>query len=443
MKTCVAGLGLATVLKDASSVRATPVNDRINLAMLGCGDRAGLIVGPLKERSDVRFLYFVDPLTARAANRAKLNSWPDVEAKILPNANPVFDDKDVDALVLASPDHWHALQTIQGCQAGKDVYVEKPVCRTPFEGEMMIKAARKYQRVVQAGNQSRSAAYCDSAKKFIQDGMLGDIDFCRVYNILERTGPHCVQKGEQVPEGLDWDYWSGPAPLLDYSSTYVNGGGWKWFWEYGTGQLGRSAVHQIDLARWLIGATFPKSVYSVGHFDRGEGGRTIPDTQATVVEFEKCIMNLDQTISKPYSLEADWQVRENDLFPYWPQDATHIELYGTKGLMKIARLGAGWQVFTRTKNREPQVVAQDFGRYPNMAHLCNFLDCIRSRKDPNACIEDAHVSTLLVHYANIAWRVGGLKLEIDPKTGAIRNCPEAAALWRPEFRKSYDIPEIS
>ena len=435
-----AAAGLATILSNAKSVTATPVNDRINLATFGCGDRAGLVDGPLSEREDVRFLYVVDPFTNKAANIAKMVQKPDCETKVLANGTQVFDDKDVDAVVLVTPDHWHALHTIMACQAGKDVYVEKPVCRTPFEGEMMIKAARKYKRVVQAGNQSRSANYCDTAKQYILDGKLGDVDFVRVYNILERTGPHSINQGEKCPDGLDWDYWNGPAPQLPYSSTWITN--WKWFWEFGTGQLGRSAIHQIDLARWLISAEFPKSVYSIGHFDRGEGGRTIPDTQSTVIEFEKCIMNIDQTISKPYYLEADWEVRENDLFPYWPQDATHVELYGTKGLMKIARLGAGWQVFTRTKNRQPQVVAQEFGRYPNKTHLYNFLDCIRSRQDPNANIEDAHRSTLLVHYANIAWRLGGIKLDIDPTTGAIQNQPGAAELWRPEFRKPYDIPVI-
>ncbi|MDO4575881.1 MAG: Gfo/Idh/MocA family oxidoreductase [Planctomycetia bacterium] len=442
VKTCGTGLGLAMILENAASVYAAPANERLNMALIGCGDRSGMLTDDFlrREPNDVRFLYAVDPQQDRAERGAKRISRDGVNAQAIQDARRVFDDPEIHAVVLVTPDQWHALHTIQACQAGKDVYVEKPLSRTPFEGEQMIRAARKYKRVVQVGTQSRSAAYCESARQYIADGKLGDVDFCRVYNMLDRSGPASIEKGKTPPETLNWDIWTGPSVLHDYSPTYLFG--WKWFWEYGTGQLGLSAVHQLDIARWILGLKTPKMVFSTGHQDRYTTGRNIPDTQATILDFGKTIVNVDQSLTKPYMLEVDWEVRNGDMFPYWTQNATHIEVYGTKGLMMIARLGAGWQVFVRTKNRQPVVKAQEYGRYTNVAHVNNFIDCIRSRNEPAGTVENGHLSTMLVHYANISYRLGSVKLEIDQATGKILNCPEAAPLWRPQFRKEYDIPEI-
>lgn len=443
IKSTATGIGLATILNDPASVSATPVNNRVNLAVIGCGSRSDWLVRDLinRKENDVRFLYAVDAQQSRAEHRAKQASREDTPTKAIQDAQVVWDDKNVDGVVLATPDHWHALHTIQACQAGKDVYVEKPIARSPFEGEQMVKAARKWNRIVQVGTQTRSAAYCFEAKKFIEEGNLGEIEYCRIHNMWPQRGPDVIQTAP-VPKDLDWDRWLGPALYRDFSPLYMQGLQWEWVWGLGLGILGVQGIHQIDMARWMLGVQYPQSVYAAGKLNAPAGGRETPESLAATFDFGKFVVSLEQTTGKPYMLETDFYVRENDLFPYWYQNATRVEIYGTRFLMVIGRLGAGWQVFDRTKNRLPVEKKGMYGRYPHVPHLNNFVDCIRSREEPNAPIEEGHCSTMMVHYANMSWRLGQVKLEIDQNTGHITNCPDVAPLWKPEFRTEYDIPTI-
>ncbi|MDO5113649.1 MAG: Gfo/Idh/MocA family oxidoreductase [Planctomycetia bacterium] len=444
LKTSAAGLGMATILNNPASVNATPVNNRVNLALIGCGSISGLhrqqFIQHRKE-DDVRFLYAVDVQQSRAERAAKEVSKPDQPTQAVQEMKVALDDKNVDGVIIATPDHWHALATIRACQAGKDVYVEKPVARTPFEGEQMVNAAKKYHRIVQVGTQTRSAEYVMNARKYIEEGHLGRIEFCRIHNMWPVQGPDSVPTAP-IPEDLLWDVWLGPAKYREFSPLYMRGLQWEWFWDLGIGILGVQGIHQIDMARWVLGLKYPKTAYSVGILNAPPGGRETPDTQSTVFEFGNMVVNLEQTLGKPYMLETDGEVRNGDMFPYWYQNATRVEIYGQKALMVIGRLGAGWQVFIRTKDRKPVTIAQEYGRYTMYHHLFDYVESIRSRKTPNCPVEEGQVSTMLVHYANISYRAGGVKLEIDQETGKITNCPETAKFWRPEFRQPYDIPEI-
>lgn len=445
LKSCTAaGLGAAVILKNPASVYAEPANDRVNLAVIGCGSRSDWVCRDflVRPQDDVRFSYCCDVSLARAQNRAQQVARDGVVPKTVQDANVVFDDKSVDAVVLVTPDHWHALHTIQACQAGKDVYCEKPLSRTAFEGEMMVAAAKKYNRIVAAGNQSRSAEYCYSAKKYIEEGNLGKIEFARIHNMW-REGLPTVKTGDAVPENFDWNKWLGPSPYRDYSSTYMQPLTWGYFWDFGNGLLATQGVHQIDVARWILGLKTPKTCYSVGGFDKERLKVQTPETNTVVFEFDKMLLNIEQVMNAPYMLETDFEVRESDLFPYWYQNSSRIEIYGDRFLMVISRLGAGWQVFDRTKQRLPVVKAQEYGRYTNPQHMSNFIDSIRERKAPNSPVEECHLSTMLIHYANASLRAGSVKLEIDPNSGKITNCPETDKFWRPEFRKEYDIPEIT
>jgi len=445
MKSTLAASAI-TVLSNAKSARSVVANDRIQMALIGCGSRSDWVSRDFLARpqDDVRFAYCCDVDITRAENRAKGLIRDDITPRTIQDANIIFDDKSVDGVVLVTPDHWHALHTIQACQAGKDVYCEKPLCRTPFEGEMMIKAAQKYGRIVGAGNQTRSSNYCLTAKKFIEDGNLGKIEFVRIHNMW-REGLPTVKTGVPVPETLDWDRWIGPSPYRDYSPTYMEALTWGNFWDFGNGLLATQGVHQIDVARWILGLNFPKTCYSVGGLDRERLLTQPPETQSTVYEFDNLIMNIEHVMNCPYMLETDWEVRENKIHPYWFQNSTRVEIYGDKFLMVISRLGAGWQVFDRTKDRKPVVKAEDFGCYTQLHkdHMSNFIDAMRQRKAPASPVEECYKSTMLIIYANIALRSGSGKLEIDPVTGHITNCPETQKLWRPEFRKEYDIPEIA
>ena len=302
----------------------------------------------------------------------------------------------------------------------------------------MVAAARKYNKVVQAGFQNRSAAYNMHAKKFLEQGKLGTIHMVRVYN--QKLWPNARPVPDSpVPEGLNWDMWTGPAPLTPYNVNYHRK--WNHFWRFSGGDIINDAVHQMDLARWLIGRDYPNTVYSVGGRWAQDGVFETPDTQVAVFEYDKLLMTFELTLYSPYMLKTDPVVRNSDMFPYWPQNATRIEIYGTKGLMLVGRHGGGWQVFDRTKKRKPVVKAQEYGRFPDPDHKEDFIQAIRNNRRPNADIEKSHQSTLLCQFANISYRLGGQKLVVDPKTESFVGNDAANALLKRKYREPWVVPD--
>lgn len=354
-----------------------------------------------------------------------------------PDLRRMLDDKSVDGVILALPPHWHSLATIWCCQAGKDVYCEKPQSHNPWEGQQAVAAARKYKRVVEIGFQNRSAPYNFAARKYIADGRLGEISLCRVFN----------QKGEsnfpmtpdsEPPAGFNWDMWNGPAPAHPYNATLRER--WRYLWRYCGGDMTYDGVHQVDLARWLCGLTLPKTVYSHGARYDDKGAAETPDTQVAILEFDRLMMTFEMTLNTPYMIKSDSGVRDGEIYPYWPQNTERIEIYGTQGVMYVGRMGAGWQVFVRQKNRQPVIRDQLHGKFPDPEHQENFVQCVRSRKTPNADVEEGHLSTLLVHYAMISYRLGGEKLRIDAKTQEIVGNTAAMELFRREGRDPWRVP---
>ena len=446
IKTTTLGIGAGlTILADSSSVWSAAANEKIGLAQIGCGGRGsqllhgfdypGARMTGFQEFEDVNILYCCDAQKGRGERAAER-----ANTKYVADMRTVFDDKGVDAVVCALPDHWHALAVILACQAGKDVYTEKPASHSAWEGQKMVEAARKYKRVVQHGTQSRSAPYNIAAKKFIEEGKLGTIHLCRVFNQKREMNSFRIRP-EQVPEGFDWDKWLGPAADRPYSSI-IHTRGWHELWDFSGGDLVNDGVHQIDLARWLIGKEFPRSAYATGgRYTDPDSDAESADTLVATYEFDDMIMTAEQTCYTDYMLKIDETVRMTDMFPFWMQCATRIELYGTKGLMMVARHGGGWQVFVRPQNRQPVVSAFEHGRFPDVEHRQNFLDCIKSRVLPNADIEAGHRSTLLVHYSNISYRLGGVKLEINQEDGTILNHSTATQYWKRKYRAPYVVPE--
>lgn len=435
------GAGLI-LLSGAASVRGTEANSKVNLAGIGCGGRGRSLLGGFLKRDDVNVLYCCDLMKERGeeALARAMKSPQGKNAEYTSEMRKVLDDKNVDAVFCALPDHWHALGSVLACQAGKDVYTEKPASQSAWEGRKMVEAARKYKRIVQHGTQNRSAPYAMEAKKFIEEGKLGTIHLCKVYNQKNNIKDIRIVQGETVPEGFDWSAWLGPAADRPYSSTYTSSA-WHDLWDFAGGDMLNDGVHQLDFARWLIGKEFPKSAYAVGgRFTDQSDGRT-PDTLMATYEFDDTTMAYEQTLYSGYMLKTDPVVRESDMFPYWMQNATRIELFGTKGLMMVGRHGGGWQVFIRPKDRQPVVSREMYGRFPDPEHKENFIRCVRSRQLPNADIEIGHRSTLLVHYATISYRLGARKLDIDTVDGSIVDCPEAAQYWKRDYRAPYVIPE--
>ncbi len=437
--TGLAAAASGTVATRARKARAVAANDRIVLGIVGLRGRGSALGPGFAERDDCEVAYLADVDTSFFGSRSK--AIEDVQGrapKTVDDLRRVLDDKAVDAIVVATPDHWHALATIWGCQAGKHVYVEKPVSQTPWEGRKMVEAARRYKRVVQVGTQNRSAPYNFKAKQYIDSGKLGRIHMARVYNQKHWSNAQPVPDS-RPPESLNWEMWCGPAPLDPYNRNLHNV--WNHFWRYSGGDIINDGVHQMDLCRWLIGRDYPKSVYSLGGRFAEQGVLETPDTQVAVFDFDDLVMTFELTLYTPYMLKTDPGVRNNDMIPYWPQNATRIELYGTEGLMVIGRHGGGWQVFHRPKSRKPVVAAQEYGRFPDPEHKQNFVDAIRGDKRPNADIEEGHRSTLLCQFANISLRLGGEKLLIDPKTETFIDNDRANALLKREYRSPYVVPE--
>jgi predicted dehydrogenase len=233
--------------------------------------------------------------------------------------------------------------------------------------------------------------------------------------------------------------WNGPAPEHAYNSSMHQC--WNHQWCYSGGDIANDASHQIDLARWLLGIDQPKSVYSTGgRFDAPSAAQT-PDTQIALYDYDKLLVSFELTLFTPYMLKEDQYVRDNDVFPYWMQNATRIEIFGTEGFMIVGRHGGGWQVYVRPDDRKPVVKDQMYGRFPDPEHQQNFIDCIRSRSEPNADIEKAHRSALLIHYANISYRLGGRKLMVQPDSESFAGDDEANKMLKREYRAPWVIPE--
>ncbi len=437
-----AGLAVsAAALAQPRPARAVAANEKLTLGIIGVRGRGSALGPAFARRPDCQVAYLAEVDEQWWGPRGKdIESAQGRAPQCVADLRRVFDDKSIDAVVVATPDHWHALATVWACQAGKDVYVEKPASHTPWEGRKMVEAARKYERIVQLGTQNRSAPYNMAAKAYLDSGKLGRIHLVKVFN--QKSWPNTAAVPDApVPAGLHWDLWSGPAPSDVYNSNYQNA--WNHFWRYSGGDIINDGVHQLDLARWMIGRDYPHSVYCTGGRWAEEGVLETPDTQTAVYEYDQLTMLFELSLYTPYMIKSDMELRNSsDMFPYWPQNAERIEIYGSEGLMYLGRHGCGWQVFGRPHQRQPVLVAQEKGPFPDPEHQQNFVECVKSRQTPNADIEQGHRSTLLCQWANISLRVGGEKLVIDPATERIVGNDRANALLRREYREPFVIRDV-
>jgi len=416
--------------------RAIAANEKITLAVIGIRGRGRSHIEGFAKRPDCQVAYLCDVDSQYFPACSKLVEDAGAPApKTVEDMRRVFDDKSVDAVVIATPDHWHAPATILACQAGKDVYVEKPVSNNPWEGRQMVAAARKYDRVVQSGMQNRSAPYNIKAKEYIESGQLGTIELVRVYN--QKPQDNVKKSTNLQPKTLNWDLWNGGAPDQPFNPTMYSA--WHAFWRYGGGEVTNDGVHQLDLARWVLGLDLPKSIYTLGRPFATPGASETPDTVVTTFDFGKLTMVYEQSLYAPYMLKSDSEVRNGDIFPWWQHNGERIEIFGSKGQMILGRHGCGWQVFGRQSKRQPVVVAEMHGRFPDRWHHENFANSVRSRQTPVSDIEEGHKSALLCHAANISYRVGNQLLLLDPSTERFTNSDAANALFKPEYRAPYGV----
>ncbi|MDC0935960.1 Gfo/Idh/MocA family oxidoreductase [Pirellulales bacterium] len=438
LQTTVAA-GLAAQVTSSATARASTDDHRLSLAVIGIRGRGGQLARDFAARSDCHISYLCDVDESLFASRVKeIAEIQESAPQIVTDFRRALDDRSLDAVVIATPDHWHALATVWACQAGKDVYVEKPISHSPWEGRQMVAAARRHDRIVQVGTQNRSAPYNILAKQYLESGKLGQVHFVRVCNQKYTANVKAVPD-TAIPTGLDWNMWLGPAKDSPYNRNHHKA--WNHFWQFSGGDIINDAVHQLDLARWLLGLTAPKTVYATGGRFAEQGVFESPDTQTALFEFEKLVMAFELTLNTPYMLKSDAELRNSDMIPHWPQNATRIEIFGAEGMMVVGRMGGGWQVFHRPKSRKPVVAAQEFGRFPDPEHQQNFVDSVRTRAVPNADIEEGHRSTLLCQLANISYRLGGRKLTWNEETETFVGDGEANTYLKREYRDPWRVPD--
>jgi predicted dehydrogenase len=436
-----AGISLGASVLSTDSFKGA--NDKIVLALIGSGGR-GLetIISTCKGNANVEVKTVCDVKTARLGiSVSTIEKELGYRPKSTKNMKEIFDDKDIDAVWISTPEHWHALATVWACQAGKDVYVEKNPTISIWEGRKIVEAAEKYNRIVQIGFQNRSAPYGFSARDYIRSGKLGKIVHVKCFNML--GGRKWIpQPDQEVPGWIDWDAWLGPAPYRPFNPaiTNVDGrGGWLDFWAFGGGALSDDASHVMDLARLVLGdPSHPKSIYACGGNWAWGSEKETPEFISITYNFEDFAMTCDSGIGTNYMKKTPNNIRmDPKLFPDWRTNATRTEIYGTEGLMYLGRHGGGWQV----KGEDSKIIAQDGGIFPDADHQKNFIESLRTRKKPNGNAEQGHLSACLVHFGNIAYRIGNKQLVFDGENERFIDNDEANKFLKTSYRDNYKIPE--
>jgi predicted dehydrogenase len=329
----------------------------------------------------------------------------------------VLDDKNVDALVIATPDHWHAPAAILACEAGKDVYVEKPASHNAREGFLMVRAARRHNRVVQVGTQARSRPSTQRAVEYVKSGRIGRVLMAKAWNVQLRENIGHKPDTAPPPE-VDYDLWNGPAPLLPFNENRFHYQ-WHWHWNYGTGDMGNDGVHQLDMARWALGVEWPAEVSGMGRKLFFDDDQQTPDTMNITFNFPGKAIVFEMRIWNPYGMNG--------------QDNA-VAVYGTEGMVHFGR------VF-RAFDSKGKLLEEDAKETPDL-HARNFIDCVKSRARPNADIETGHISTMYCHLGNIVARTGR-NLRFDHATESIAGDPEAGRLLGREYREHWSVPKVS
>ncbi|MBB02048.1 MAG: dehydrogenase [Planctomyces sp.] len=410
-----AAAGLSTLAAPALLRGASSPNETITLGVMGTNGRGLSLVRSFAGLKNCEFKYVcdVDERARLKGEKALQDAQPRTPESVT-DYRKMLDDADVDAIVIAAPDHWHAVAGIAGCQAGKHVYVEKPCSHNAAEGEMFMKAAADNKRQVQMGTQRRSRPGIREGIARLHEGLIGDVLYarCHYYNARGNIG-----HGKQVPVPtyLNWDLWQGPAPVEEYRDNLVHYN-WHWFWNWGTAELGNNGVHYLDVLRWGMGADYPTRVSCDGAKLRHDDDQQTPDTSLATYHFGDKFVTWEQ---------RSW-AKKTKVDP-----GPAMAFFGTKGSLEIAN-DSGYRAF----DLNGKEIATGEGASGDADHLQNFLDAIRGEAELNCDIQTAHRSTLLCHLGNIAYRVGR-PLEIDPTNGHIVDDSDAMALWGREYNPAF------
>ncbi len=432
--------GAAIALMPRTALRAaTSPGNKIVLAVAGVrtgapgsSGRGIELIDKFTALPGVEFKYVIDVnqsyLAPAAAHAEKKQGFaPKQETDF----RRVLADKDVDALLVTTPDHWHAPMAILAAKAGKHVYVEKPCSHNPREGEILVEVATKYKRLVQMGSQRRSIANVQQMVQEIHDGAIGKLFLAQCF-YSRRRPPIGFGKVIAPPAELDWDLWQGPAPRTAYRDN-VAPYNWHWFWRWGTGEALNNGVHLLDVARWAMNVTFPTKASSFGGrwHDVGLDDWEAPDTQEIQLEFGP-------------GRGISWFGRSCSTYGAPGYKANGIVFYGNKGTIDYD--GSGSYIVYDLDNKPLRTVGEDPTKKSNLAngadpglndkHALNFIESIRGNAKLNAPIEQGYNSTLLAQLGNIAQR-SGHSLQIDPQNGHILGDRHAAKLWTREYAPGW------
>ena len=430
-KAAAATVGLAAFPRRS---RAQSANDTVNVAIIGLrGDNKGHPTWTARGRGQDHYEHLAGIPNVRVSHVVDIDErhfkdslsfvksrWGG-DPKTATDFRRVLDDRDVDAVTIAVPDHWHALMTIWACQAGKDVYVEKPVSHTIVEGRKMIDAARRHNRVVAVGTQRRSSAVLAKAVQFLREGGLGTV-YGGKTTVYRYRDPIGVAANSAIPPGVHYDLWLGPAPARPFNENHFHYH-WHWFWEYGTSDLGNTGVHSLDAVRWLLGKEeHPRTAHSIGGLhEAGEPtDQRSPNTQIATFQYA------DGT-------ELQCEVRN------WfsgPAEAQGIYIFGAKGWMKVSDDKA--QVYFGRRNEPGPTLTADEKPDAGQAHFENFIACVRARQPQklNATIEGGHLSTTICHLGNISYRLGR-SVTFDGATERFVGDADADKLLTRKYRAPY------
>ncbi len=417
LATAAVASAVTSLSSPAQANTRTSSADKVVIGVMGI-NRGSALAQVYSSLPDVEVRYVCDIDSKRQeAFRESLSKTTGYEVKAVSDFRRILDDPEVDALVCAAPNHWHAPASILACSAGKHAYVEKPCCHNPREGELLIEAARKNKRCVQMGNQRRSGDKITEAMKLLHEGRIGRVYYSRSWYAASR-GPIGQGTPAPVPPEIDYELWQGPAPREPFTSNKLHYN-WHWFWNYGNGELGNNGIHSIDLSRWGLQVDYPTRVVSSGGRYVFDDDQQTADTHVVSFEF-------------PGEKQIVWECLSCNRYG---ADGTGFgaTFHGEKGTLRLSEWG--YKLFDE-KGKETENFAGTDGL---KAHIENFISAVRAN-DPSMLhseIEEGHKSTLLCHLGNIAHRTGDA-LKCDPANGHIQNNEEAMKLWTRSYEPGWE-----
>jgi len=429
--TAIGTVGLSAAFSAKSYGAIIGSNDRVNCAVVGLNGRGKAHIKALAavKNTQITGLCDVDS-RVETPSVSMVKELTGEKSKFYSDYRSLLDDKDLDVITIATPDHWHAPMTLIGVQAGKNVFVEKPCCHNPKEGEMLVAAQSKYKPLIQMGNQQRSAPTSIMALQDIKDGVIGDVYYGKAWYSNKR-GSIGVGKQVAVPEWLDWELWQGPAPRKPYKDNWVHYN-WHWFWNWGTGEINNNGAHEIDICRWALGVDYPNKVTSSGGRYHFTDDWEFYDTQNASFEFEGGKM-------------ITWEGRSCNNHQFYER-GRGVTIHGTKGTIMMDRNGyfaydQDGKVIKQADEKTVSATTDTVGMGGlDVLHMNNFIEGIRSGQTLNSPIDEGYKSNLLCHLGNISQHYGR-ELSTNSKTGRIENDSEAMSLWTRDYETGWE-PQV-